>query len=128
MPLKLPATLEPFCDDDHDWHDAAAYALDLQRPADPAAAWDRHFDARPDWFGAFRDAARVVYVGSASDVLHRLEDHRDGDVRRATLLRVCQINELRLVWWVDDTEPEVVEYNLAAALRAEYPGWYVHQR
>lgn len=129
MPLNLPADLEPFVDDYDDLHDPGVYALILQRPADPAAAWDRAFDARPPWWDRFVAAETVAYVGASGDVLSRLEEHRDGAVRQATLLQVCAIDRLHTVWRCDSQQEAFDrEYTVASTLDRERPGWYVHSR
>jgi hypothetical protein len=126
--LRLPSDLEPWVDDFDEMHDAGAYALVLSRPPDVRDVWDRHFETRPDWFATFRDAETVAYVGGSSDLLSRLEDHRDGEVRTTVLTEVCEIERLQSVWFAGDEPFEVTEANLAAALRETRPSWYVHQR
>jgi predicted GIY-YIG superfamily endonuclease len=129
--LSLPADLEPFLGDDYTLHSPGVYCLTLTPPDDPAAAWDRHFDVRPDWFAdAFApDIATLAYVGATADVLARLEDHRDGEVRRAALLRVCDIDGLHTVWFYDDAEAAFEnEFTMAALLRRDRPGWFVRQQ
>ena len=126
--LELPADLEPFADDFDQMHASGAYALVLDRPDDFHAAWRREFDAVPDWFTLARDASTLAYVGGSSDVLSRLEDHRDGEGRTTVLTRVCEIDRLQSVWFAKDEPWEVTEANLASALRETRPSWYVHQR
>jgi len=128
MGLSLPADLEPFADSD-EWHSACVYGLTLTRPEDPEAAWDQEYDVRPDWFEQFRDSAKVIYVGATADCLGRLEDHRDGEVRQAALLRICEIEHLRSVWLFDDKDRAFQrESGIAMTLANECPGYYVHQR
>lgn len=130
MTLALPGDVEPHLTDGFDQlHSPAVYALKLYRPPDVGAAWDREFDTRPPWFEEFRDAGEVFYVGAASDLLHRLEDHRDGEVRTAALLRVCDIAALRNVWWMPSADIAFErESGIALELQHEYPNVYVHSR
>jgi hypothetical protein len=131
MTLSLPADAEPFLPTDADLSHlstAGVYALRLSRPADLAAAWDRTFEHRPEYFAPLRDAAAVVYVGAAQNVLGRLTDHADGDVRQAALLEVCTIDELRNIWWCEAERRFIVESQTATMLQHERPGWYIHQR
>jgi len=132
MSLSLPEDAEPFLRSDDDFsqlHAGAAYALTLSKPADLTAEWDRHFDERPDYWDQLDDAERVVYVGGSKDLLARLEDHRDGEVRQTALTTVCEIGELRNVWWADSGDPFLVETQLADLLAQELPPTtYVHQR
>jgi len=128
MSMSLPADVERFGGPDR-WHSACCYALVLTRPDDLAAAWDREFETRPPWFEEFRDAASVVYVGATGDCLSRLEDHRDGEVRQAALLRVCDIDSLRNIWWFQDTDRAFErESGIATEMQNQYPDVYVHQR
>jgi len=129
MPLELPADLEPFVDDYDQMTTEGCYALLLDRPDNPAAAWDRHFDTRPEWFARFVGAEQVAYVGSGHDVLRRLEEHRDGEVRTTVLTEVCEIDGLHTVWFVgaEDTEQlRFEERKLARWLDRERPSWFVH--
>jgi predicted GIY-YIG superfamily endonuclease len=130
MTLALPGDIERHLTEGFDQlHDPAVYCLTLLRPPDVGAAWDRHFETRPDWFEEFSDADRVLYVGAANDLLHRLEDHVDGEVRKAALLRVCDIGALRNVWWFEDADRAFErESGIALTLQQEYPSAYVHQR
>lgn len=130
MTLALPGDVEPHLTDGFDQlHDPAVYALKLYRPPDVGAAWDREFDTRPPWFEEFRDAGEVFYVGAASDLLHRLEDHRDGEVRTAALLRVCDIAALHAVFWFDSADRAFErESGIALMFQRERPDAFVHQR
>lgn len=129
MGLQLPADLEPFCDDDHGLHSSGAYALALDKPADPAESLARIYDERPPWLDELIAKPETIYVGASGDVLSRLEDHRDQEHRRASLLRVCAIDGLHTVWWAEDYEhATVAEFNLTVALREERPEAFVHSR
>ena len=128
MSLTLPSDLEPFVDSIDEIHREGAYALVLERPDDFGSAWDDRHDRRPGWFDAARTADTLCYVGGASDVLARLEDHRDGDVRTTVLTEVCDFDRLHTVWWADDDPYVVVEFRLAKMLMNERPRWYVRQQ
>jgi hypothetical protein len=128
--LELPADIEPFLRDDHQ-HERirgpAVYCLTLTRPDDLAAAWDREFDHRPDYWDDLTDAGGVLYVGSAKDLLSRLNDHADGEVRQTILTTVCEIEKLRNIYWVDDPDRRrIVESNVGTMLQNEYPNLYIH--
>jgi len=128
MALLLPEDLEAFVDPE-DWDSPAVYALTLRRPSNPEAAWDDAYDVRPDWFTEFLHAGTVVYIGATADVLSRLEDHRNGEVRVAALLKICEIEGLRNVWTFDDKDRAFErESGIAMTMTNEYPGYYVHQR
>jgi len=128
MSLSLPADIEPFCESTDEFHNPAAYALVLDRPDDFAAAWDRQYDIRPDWLDAARTAGTLCYVGGSSDLLSRLEDHRNGDKRQTTLTRICDIDRLHTVWFAENEHWKQTEFQLAQWLSDERPRWYVHSR
>jgi predicted GIY-YIG superfamily endonuclease len=129
MSLALPADAEPFIEVFDDLHRPAVYCLRLTRPDDLAAAWDAEFDARPPYLHELRDAETVLYVGATGDLLGRLEDHRDKEVRVAGLLRVCDIDALDEVW-LFDTADEAFEAESRIGMRVahERPDAYVHFR
>lgn len=130
MALSLPEDAEPFIPDNKPWdhlHHAAVYCLELERPADPEAAWDAMHDTRPDYWDQFVDASAVWYVGCSKDVLSRLADHRDGE-RVPALLEICEVESLRNIWWCDEDRRKHVERTTADMLRQNYPSVYVHQR
>lgn len=132
MALELPADIEPFMNDDHGFeriHGPAVYALDLQRPDGLKTEWDAHFDERPAYFAELQEAANVVYVGGASDLLHRLTDHKNGDKRLTVLTELCDIERLRNVRWVADPDRvDIEERQFALMLTHGLPDTYVHQR
>ena len=129
MTLSLPADLEAHADGFDQMRGPGVYALTLDRPDDLTTAWKNAYDVQPDWFDRLCYASRAVYVGAASDVLARLENHRDGDVRQAALLRVCSIDSLYTVWWHGSADEAFErESRHALTLQSENPEWYVHQR
>jgi len=130
MTLELPADLEPHLTAEWDqMRDPAVYALTLTRPDNIGEVWDETFDTRPEWFDEFRAADEVVYVGATNDALTRLEDHRDGEVRTAVLLRVCDIRGLRNLWWFETADEAFQnESKLALWMQQQYPRYYVHSR
>jgi predicted GIY-YIG superfamily endonuclease len=128
MSLELPSALSPYTDGDN--HTSGAYALRLGRPLDLADAWERHYDERPPYWDQLMTADSVYYVGGASDLLSRLEDHRNGEVRQTVLTRVCDVTALQTAWPADNaTEAfEIVEPRLARWLQNVQPASYVHTR
>jgi predicted GIY-YIG superfamily endonuclease len=132
MSLELPADAEPFLQDAHNFkrlRGAAVYALTLTRPENIGEVWDRYNDNRPDYWEELTDADGVVYVGAAKDLLARLSDHKDGEHRVPALMKVCEIDGLRNVWWVDSPDRRFIEESkLATMLQNERPDLYVHSR
>jgi len=132
MSLSLPEDAEIFIPNGgtlDDLHQSGVYCLRLTKPDDLATAWDREFDSRPSYFEQLQESSEVWYVGESGDVLSRLEDHRDGKVRVAALMRVCEIDSLRNIWWTKDKdEAEIEESKLRMMLQNEYGNVYVHSR
>lgn len=133
MTLELPQDAEHFIPDGESFdhlHEPGVYALELTKPDDLSSAWDQEFDHRPGYWEELTDASKVVYVGEAGDVLRRLEEHRDGEVRVGVLQRVCDIHSLRNIWWMNSKEEaEEQESALAIALQNQYDeSHYIHYR
>lgn len=131
MSLELPADIEPHLGRfvDHEWSDPAVYCLTLTRPDDLEDAWDRVFDTRPPYFEDLQQCSTAVYIGATNDLLSRLEDHRDGEVRVTALTEICEIDELRNIWWFDSTDRAFErEHGIAITMQNEYPEYYVHSR
>lgn len=130
MPLTLPSDLEAFADEYDDMTGPAVYALDLEPPVDVPATWDGNFDHRPEYWERLVHAETWVYVGAASNVLRRLEEHRDGDVRKAILPSIAADCSLRNVWWcMSEIEAFERESGIAIRLGNYLPAnIYVHQR
>ena len=134
MALELPSDLSPYTDGDN--HQPGAYALRLGRPLDLESAWEQHYDERPPYWDQLMTADSVYYVGGASDLLSRLEDHRNNDdpdkdsKRKTVLTRVCNVTALQTAWPADNaTEAfELVEPRLARSLQNVQPASYVHTR
>lgn len=136
MPLSLLEDLEPYVDDYDEMHASGVYALELERPASLADVWDQHYDTRPPYWSDLMQAEKCLYVGGASDLLSRLEDHRDNedptkDTKRQTALtRVCEVRGLHTAWLADSPEHafEILEPRLARWLQSSHSSWYVHCR
>jgi predicted GIY-YIG superfamily endonuclease len=127
MSLNLPQDLEPWTDE---WDTPAVYALRLTLPSDFPERWDATYDHHPDFVDAAATAETVLYVGATADVLSRLEDHRDGVVRTASLVSLASDVELRNVWPFD-TKTRAFERESGIAIRLNNhtdAGTYVHQR
>ena len=128
MSLSLPEELSPYTDGDNST--PGAYALRLGRPLDLESAWEQHYDTRPPYWDQLMQADSVLYVGGTGDLLSRLEDHRDGDVRQTVLTKVCDVTGLQTAWPADNPTNafELVEPRLARWLQQTRPSSYVHSR
>ena len=135
MSLELPADLEPYTNGLEDAHSPGCYALELQRPIDLRERWNQHYDEKPDYWTRLVNAETVFYVGASSDLLSRLEDHRNNDdpekeSKRSTVLtKVCDIAGLQVAWVSKNpTEAfELDEPQLARWLQESRPAAFVHQ-
>jgi predicted GIY-YIG superfamily endonuclease len=126
MSLDLPADLEPWTDD---WHTPAVYCLTLTLPPDFPEQWDATYDRHPEFVDLAATKDPVLYVGATADILSRLEDHRDGEVRTASLVSLAADVNLRNVWPFDSKARAFErEAQIAIQLRNQYPHAYVHQR
>lgn len=129
--LELPADIEPHLEA-HDYtrmHGPAVYSLALNPPDDLPTAWDNTFNQRPPYFEELQTAERVVYVGATNNLLGRLEDHKNGDVRVTVLTDIYTINNLHNVWWMPSADIAFErESRIALKLQQDNPGWYIHSR
>lgn len=130
--LELPADAERFIPSDGDFdslHDPAVYCLVLERPDDIEAAWNERFDHRPDYMDQLKAAETVAYIGATKDALHRLEEHKAAEKRKAALVEVCEIDYLRNLWLMDSAEEAFQEESqITIMLQNQKPDWYVHSR
>ena len=129
MSLTLPEDIEPHLPEGVEWDQPGVYSLYLKKPDNVRDRWEQEFDSTPDFVDMLESKPTTVYVGAASNVMRRLEDHRDGEVRKVALLRVCDIEGLRNVWWFDSTDEAFEqEWPLATLMQQQYENYYVHQR
>ena len=108
------------------------YALDIAVPDEGHEAHARRwltagYGTVPPYLPQIVDADRVVYVGRASSVRDRLEDHLGGGVREASLPSVYEPKGIYRVRWGENTDH--AERVFADDIRAELgPTTYVHSR
>jgi len=131
MSLSLPEDMEPYLSDEYTRYDnPAVYALVLDVPGDLRQQWTEYYDHTPDYLEAIEDASTVIYVGAAKNAIARLEDHKDGGVRKVALLRFCEIDGLRNLWWYDSVDKAFERESGIAIELNNHTGsdTYVHQR
>jgi len=129
----LPEQLLQACPDDHTVSDPGCYALEIDLPDDAnkvADMWHEHYEELPPYYHRLVDCHTAIYVGAASDVQARLEDHLDKEVRKASLPTVFRVTGLRDVSWYTNTEDAFqMEYNTARDIDRETdPLTYTHSR
>lgn len=110
-----------------DAHGPGVYALEAAVPDSVEAvhrAWHDHGDPPPDWMlTRLAQAERVAYVGASNrSVYDRLQDHAEGEVRKATLLEVFDPVGVIGVWPAEGEDPVGIEERPRAMLLAQ-EGW-----
>jgi len=132
MSLELPGCIEKHMLSDmalERMRGSAVYVLSLKTPEDIYSAWDEHFETRAPYLDDIDDADETLYVGAANDLLRRLNDHNDGQKRKAALLRVCEIDSLHSIWWFDSSDEAFErESKIATMMQNQRENTYVHQR
>jgi len=129
MSLTLPADIEPHLIDGYDWNDPGVYCLSLTVPSDVRERWECEFEQTPDYVDMVEQKHCTAYVGATKNVMARLEDHRDGDVRKVALLRVCEIDGVHNIHWFDSKDDAFKhEWGIANLMSQQRPEFYVHQR
>jgi len=114
-------------------NEPGVYALEINLPEqrrDILQLWDAKFDERPDYLPRLIDCHGCIYVGAAASVQRRINEHLDGETRKAVLPSVFSISRIHGAWWYDDRDAAFeAEYNRARELdRQTLPSTYVHSR
>jgi len=131
MSLSLPKDMEPYLSDEYTRYDnPGVYALTLNVPDDVREQWTEYYDHTPNYLDAIEQAETTIYVGAAKNAIARLEDHADRSVRKVALLRFCDVESLRNIWWYDSADRAFErESGIAIELNNHTDaGTYVHQR
>lgn len=112
MSLELPADAEPF---GRDWSRSGVYVLRYSVPDNVHERAEHAFDHPPAWLDALFECDKCLYVGEGGNVMHRLEDHNNGDVRKTTLSRLgCEpIGVVNIIYKDSKEEAELAEWNTA---------------
>ena len=127
--IQLPEDIEPHLIDGFEWSDSGVYALVLDVPSDLREQWENWFDTTPDYIDLVEAKPTTVYVGAARNVRARLEDHVEGERRKARLVQFCEIESIRNIYWFRDHNRAFErESGIAIAMQNEYPSYYVHSR
>jgi len=118
MSLELPAEIEEY---GTDWTKPAVYAIEYAKPDDAPDAVDQQYDTRPPWVDEFIAAHRVLYVGEATTLMRRLEDHANQNKRMTVLSRIaCEPMSVEYVEYHDlKAAAEAAEYNVAVKLNRQ---------
>lgn len=99
------------------------YGLQVRTPPTVHAvteAFREHVDVSPpdEVLARLAESERVAYVGASGNVYDRLQDHCEGEVRKALFLRCFPPVDLVGVWPSD--APFESEFNRARALSEDY--------
>jgi len=115
--------------------DPGVYALEIGVP--PKAGyetlsrdWLDYYESTPPYLGRIVDADTTIYVGASKNVRDRIDEHREGKVRKATLPRIWGVTGVHTVWWYKDVSQAFERENYhALELSKETPSSvYVHSR
>lgn len=113
-------------------HQPGAYVLRCSHPDESLFALEgRWRDATghehtPDYLETITTAQAVYYVGGASDVYRRIDEHLTRKARRVNFLAVFPPHHVHTVWY--DDSPLEREERVAGMLQRQRPETYVHQR
>jgi predicted GIY-YIG superfamily endonuclease len=115
MTLTLPADAEPF---GTDWDLPGCYVLRYEPPENSTDAVDAAFETRPPWTEALAECSHCLYVGEATNVMRRLEDHNNQNKRLTTLSRIgCEPVGIEAIEYHASKEAaEHAEYNTAVRM------------
>lgn len=115
MSLNLPADVEPF---GREWSQPGCYALQYAKPDDLRERAERRYDTLPEWFEALEECDNCLYVGKASNVMQRIEDHNEGRYRATVLTKVgCEPVAVEAIdYYVSAEEAAQEEFNTAVRL------------
>jgi len=125
--------LSAFVPDQRSNNDPGVYALVVQLPDSREAveaAWSESYDTLPDYVDRLVEADRAIYVGATGGVRDRINDHREGKVRQATLPHIFGVVDIYGAWYHDSTEAAFeAEYNRTGRIRRSFGAdVYVHSR
>lgn len=130
----LLSELEDHIEDIEAAHSPGVYTLEYSTPttADQstyADIWQTEFDVTPGYLHLIADRSRLLYVGAATDVYERLQEHLDTPNRSSALSAVFPIHSIHDIVFTDSaTEAFEREYTVATNLSQEIPDAYVHSR
>lgn len=115
MSLSLPQDAEPF---GTEWNQPGVYVLQYERSDDLQERVDRAFDHEPPWLDRLKEAANVLYVGEATNVMRRLEDHNNAEKRLTVPSRIgCEPVGIEAIEYHDSKEDAMhAEYNTAVRM------------
>jgi len=104
----LSEALASHTTDRHDGTDSGVYALRCCSPGDTVEEhhrrWRDYYDVVPETIDRLASADQLAYVGAASNVRARLEDHISGDVRQAAFTTVYPPYSIVSVTWTHNTD------------------------
>ena len=133
--INTDEAIAPHVTDGHTASDPGVYALEVDLPAKAgwetlARDWLEYYESTPPYLGRLVDAETVIYVGASKNVRDRIEEHRRGKVRKATLPRIWGVTGVHTVWWYKDKDDAFERENHhALELSKDTPSSvYVHSR
>jgi predicted GIY-YIG superfamily endonuclease len=123
VPLSIPEDIEPFLTDGYEQiTEPGCYCLSL---SGPHTDWGDVWDSKPPWWER-AVSQPCYYVGATGNVRRRLEEHRDGEIRTASLVSICDIDGLEAVAWREHAGE--YEHRFGLQMEREHPEAFVHWR
>lgn len=133
--INTDEELAPHVTENHAASDPGVYAVEIGVPENAgyetlSRDWLEQYESTPPYLSQLVDADTVVYVGASKSVRDRIEEHRKGKVRKASLPRIWGITDVVDVWWYTDKNRAFERENYhALELAKETPAdTYVHSR
>lgn len=115
--------------------DPGVYAVEIGVPESAgyetlARDWLEYYESTPPYLGRLVDAETVIYVGASKNVRDRIEEHRRGKVRKATLPRIWGVTGVHTCWWYKDVSRafERESYHALELAKETPSSVYVHSR
>lgn len=127
--------IEPFIESLDEAHQRGVYVLRLSYPTGGREThnrlWLQDHDDVPNYLDAIIESNGILYVGSSSDVLNRLNQHLNDDLNRSTTISdTYPIHSVVNVDFYPDEDVDIThkEQQKTDALNDERSGMYIHSR
>jgi predicted GIY-YIG superfamily endonuclease len=130
----LLSDLENHVEDIEAAHRPGVYALEYSTPNTTDKEtyidlWTTEFDVTPGFIHLIAERSRLLYVGAATDVYERLQEHLATPNRSSTLSTVFPIHSIYDITFTNSADKAFErEYTVASTLSREITDAYIHSR